>query len=76
MWVCSFVLYITYSDIHTTKYSGGHETFMKMFKSAGGGWQIFSKTLAGKEINEHQFFVVVVGNSSRSSLFSECVIKI
>jgi len=33
---------------------------MNMFKSAGGGWQIFSKTLAGKEINEHQFFLLLL----------------
>ncbi len=29
-----FFLYImAYSDIHTTKYSGGHESFVKMIKN-------------------------------------------
>jgi len=29
------------SDIHSTKYSGGHKTLMKIIKNAGGGWQLF-----------------------------------
>ncbi len=27
---------------------GGYEIFVKIIKNAGGGWQLFSKTLAGK----------------------------
>ncbi len=27
--------------------------FVKISKNAGGGWQLFSKTLAGKEENKH-----------------------
>ncbi len=43
--VCLFksgasVLSFAFSDIHTTKYSGGHERFVKMTKNAGGGWQL------------------------------------
>jgi len=37
--------------IHTTKYSGGHENFVKMIKNACSGWQIFSKMLTGKDLN-------------------------
>ncbi len=29
------------SDIHTTKYSGGHDILVKMIKNAGGDWQHF-----------------------------------
>jgi len=31
---------LIYSDIHTTKHSGGHKTFAKMIKNAGSGWQL------------------------------------
>jgi len=34
-------LFCACSDIHTTKYSGGHEIFVKMIKNAGGDWQLF-----------------------------------
>jgi len=36
--------------IHERKYSGGHETFVKLIKNVGGGWQLFSKTLVGKDL--------------------------
>ncbi len=48
--VCSLFWCIACSDIHTRKYSGGHEIWLKIIKNAGGGWQLFSKTLAGKEL--------------------------
>jgi len=34
---------------YITKHSGGHETCEKD-QNGGGGWQLFSKTLAGKEL--------------------------
>jgi len=37
------------SDIHIIKYSGAHESFVKMIKNVG--WPLFSKTLAGKELS-------------------------
>jgi len=40
--VCRYYSYIT-------KHSGGHETCEKD-QNGGGGWQLFSKTLAGKEL--------------------------
>ncbi len=50
------VLYfdVACSDIHTTKYSGGHESLVEIIKNTGGGWQLFSKTLAGKELLMHK----------------------
>lgn len=33
-----------------TKYSGGNDSFVKMIKNTGGGWQCFFKSLAGKEL--------------------------
>jgi len=35
--------YIECSDIHTTKYSGGHEMFVKIIKNAGSGWTLKKK---------------------------------
>jgi len=40
--------YIACLDIHATKYSEGHETFVKMMKNTSTDWQLFSKTLLGK----------------------------
>jgi len=46
----SSFLYIVYSDIHPTKYFGGHETFLKMIKNrllAVAG-KVFQKSWWGK----------------------------
>lgn len=40
-------------DIHATKYSKGHDIFVKMLKNAGGCWQFilnFFIKLVGKEL--------------------------
>jgi len=34
------LIYMACSDIYKTKYSRGHESFVKI-KNAGGGWQLF-----------------------------------
>jgi len=38
------------SDIHTAKYSGGHESFVKINKNACGDWQLFKNVLVEKEL--------------------------
>lgn len=38
--------YIHCSHIHRTKYSGGLERFVNMFKNVGGGWQLSNNILA------------------------------
>jgi len=44
------LLFFLLIHIHERKYSGGHETFVKLIKNVGGGWQLFSKTLVGKDL--------------------------
>lgn len=40
--------YFMFTDIPSTKYSGGHEIYVKIMKNAGAGWQLLKKMLAGK----------------------------
>jgi len=52
--VCSFFWYFACSDVHTTKYSGGHEIFEKMTKNTGGGWQLKKTGTDGERVKQNK----------------------
>ncbi len=43
-------MYFDVLHVHISKYCGGIEILVKIIKNAGGGWQLFSKTLVEKEL--------------------------
>jgi len=56
-------------DIHTKKYSGGHEIWVKISKNAAGGWQLLSKMLVGKELRASKDVVIL--KTSRNTVSSK-----